>query len=341
VIDLNKAGAFFIFVIIISGALTAACISQAPQTPVLTTVKVAYLPLISSGPLFIAQEEGYFARQGIDVEFEKFQNTAAALPLLIDGEIVASGGSLTPGLVNSIVRGAHVRIVADKGRMAPGFCNSTALMVRKDLFDEGIITSASDLKGRKIMGSSDQTYGVFRSLALGNLTTADVEIIDLDYPSALVAFKNGAIDAGLIVEPYITQAVNSGAAVVLIPAKEYYPDYPTPLYFGPAFLDKNPDLGRRFMVAYLQGVHQYNEGKTERNLEILQIHTHLDRDLLKQSCWVAINEDGSVIRQPVKEYIDWMYENNKITQKLDEDQLFDMSFVTYANAIVKNTSPGS
>jgi len=335
VCSVNKAGAFFLFVIIISGVLVAACTTQAPQTTELTTVRVAYLPLISNGPLFIAEEEGYFARQGIDVEFEKFQNTAAALPLLIDGEIVASGGSLTPGLVNSIVRGAHVRIVADKGRMAPGFCNSTALMVRKDLFDKGIVTSAADLKGRKVMGSSDQTYGIFRSLALGNLTTADVEIIDLDYPSALVAFKNGAIDAGLIVEPYITQALNGGAAVVLVPAKEYYPDYPTPLYFGPEFLDKNPELGRRFMVAYLQGVHQYNEGKTERNLGILQNYTHLDRELLNQSCWVAINGDGAVIRQPVKEYIDWMYENKKITQKLDEDQLFDMSFVTYANTVLQ------
>jgi NitT/TauT family transport system substrate-binding protein len=324
-----------LFLLIISGVLMAACTTQAPQTTELTTVRVAYLPLISNGPLFIAEEEGYFARQGIDVEFEKFQNTAAALPLLIDGEIVASGGSLTPGLVNSIVRGAHVRIVADKGRMAPGFCNSTALMVRKDLFDKGIVKSAADLKGRKVMGSSDQTYGIFRSLALGNLTTADVEIVDLDYPSALVAFNNGAIDAGLIVEPYITQALNSGAAVVLVPAKDYYPDYPTPLYFGPAFLDKNPDLGRRFMVAYLQGVQQYNEGKTERNLAILMNYTHLDRELLNQSCWVAINGDGSVIRQPVREYIDWMYENKKITQKLDEEQLFDMSFVTYANTALK------
>lgn len=324
-----------LFLLIISGVLIAACSTQAPQTTELTTVRVAYLPLISNGPLFIAEEEGYFARQGIDVEFEKFQNTAAALPLLIDGEIVASGGSLTPGLVNSIVRGAHVRIVADKGRMAPGFCNSTALMVRKDLFDKGIVRSAADLKGRKVMGSSDQTYGIFRSLALGNLTTADVEIIDLDYPSALVAFNNGAIDAGLIVEPYITQALNSRAAVVLVPAKDYYPDYPTPLYFGPAFLDKNPDLGRRFMVAYLQGVQQYNEGKTERNLAILMNYTHLDREMLNQSCWVAINGDGSVIRQPVREYIDWMYENKKITQKLEEDQLFDMSFVTYANTALK------
>jgi ABC-type nitrate/sulfonate/bicarbonate transport system substrate-binding protein len=46
-----------------------ACISQiptdspVPTTPSMTTVKVAYLPIISNGPLFIAKEEGYFTYQ--------------------------------------------------------------------------------------------------------------------------------------------------------------------------------------------------------------------------------------------------------------------------------------
>jgi ABC-type nitrate/sulfonate/bicarbonate transport system substrate-binding protein len=316
---------FFIIIVIVSMVVISACVSQ-PQAkePEMTTVK----------------EEGYFAQQGINVELEKVQSTTAALPLVINGDIAVYGGTLAPGLINSIAKGAHLHIVADKGRMAPGFCNSTALMVRRDLYDNGVVRNASDLKGRKIMGSSEQAYGVFRSLALGNLTSSDVEIVALDYPSGVVAFKNGAVDAGILVEPYITQALNIEAAVVLVPAQDYYPDYPTPLYFGPAFLEKNPELGKRFMVAYLQGVKQYNEGKTGRNLEILQKYSQLDQDLLKQACWVPIAEDGLVIRQPVEEYMDWMYTNKKITQKLDEDQLFDMSYVTYANAVVRNMTNG-
>jgi NitT/TauT family transport system substrate-binding protein len=92
------------------------------------------------------------------------------------------------------------------------------------------------------------------------------------------------------------------------------------------------------MVAYLQGVKQYNQGKTDRNIEILANYTHLDRDLLKQTCWMTIAEDGFVLRQPVIEYMDWLYANKKITQKLDEDQLFDMSFVNYANGVLANTT---
>ena len=91
-------------------------------------------------------------------------------------------------MINSIAKGAHVHIVADKGRMAPGFCNSTAFMVRRDLYTNGIVKNVSDLKGRKISGSSEQNYGVFRALALGNLSTDDVEMVDLDYASSVVSF---------------------------------------------------------------------------------------------------------------------------------------------------------
>lgn len=208
-------------------------------------------------------------------------------------------------------------------------------MVRKDLFDKGIVTNVSDLKGRKI-AVRDSDYDLYRVLALGNLSSDDVETVEMEFPTVIPAFKNGAIDAGLVTEPFLTLALNSGSAVILVPSQDFEPENPFPLYYGPAFLDKDPELGRRFMVAYLQGVKQYNEGKTDRNLEIMGNYTHLDRELLNQTCWWSIAADGNVSEKPVREYIDWMYANKRIPQNMSEDQLFDMSYVTYANAVLQN-----
>jgi NitT/TauT family transport system substrate-binding protein len=190
------------------------------------------------------------------------------------------------------------------------------------------------------MVSADSSYGLARVLALGNLTTDDVKVIDMDFASGMVALKNGAIDAGLIPEPYLTQTLNSSSAVVLIPAQVYAPDWPTPLYYGPAILDKDPELGRRFMIAYLQGVKKYNEGKTEQNLQVLANYTLLDRELLNQTCWYPVAPDGDLPRQPVREYMGWMYANKKITLNPEDDQLFDMSYITYARGVLANTSGG-
>jgi NitT/TauT family transport system substrate-binding protein len=332
---ISMKSSILLVIFLVSGMIFCGCLSVS-ETPV-KTVRVAYQPTTTNGPLYIAQEEGNFARQGITVEFVKTQNPAAALPLLVSGEVAVSTGPMKIGLLNALIKGEHVRIVADKGRVTPGSCTAYALMVRKDLYDSGIVTKVSDLKGRKI-AVRDSDYDLYQALALGNLSPDDVEAVDMEFTSIVPAFKNGAIDAALVAEPYITLAGNNRAAVVLVPAQDFLSGWPFPLYYGPAILDKDPELGRRFMVAYLQGVEQYNKGKTERNLNIMVIYTHLDRELLNQTCWYYVEPDGYLPPQSVREFADWMYANKKISQNVRDDQLLDMSYATYANGILLNTT---
>ena len=61
--------AFFFALTLISGVFICGCMSPAPSpAPEMNTVRVAYLPIADYAPLFIAKEEGFFTRQGIDVE---------------------------------------------------------------------------------------------------------------------------------------------------------------------------------------------------------------------------------------------------------------------------------
>jgi NitT/TauT family transport system substrate-binding protein len=333
-------GLILFAIVAISGCFSPALPDSAvPPTTALTTVRVSYLPTISYGPLFIAKEEGYFARQGITVEFEKFQGGSVALPSLINGDIAVSSGTVNPSIINAISQGAHIRVVADKGRNSPGYsCNASGLMVRRDLSESGALTKLSDLKGKKIVVPSGEDYTLARILQSGNLTADDIEIVILDFPSSVVALQNGAIDAAVLTEPFVTKAMDSKVAVMLLPTEVYTPDFPHPLLYGSAFLDKDPELGRRFMVAYLEGARQYNLGKTERNLEILSNYTHIDRDLLQRTCWMPVAMDGYQPRQPFRDQIDWEYANKKIARIPDDDQIFDTSFIDYANGVLANTS---
>lgn len=313
--------------------------SAIASAPSLTTVRVGYVPLVSNAPLFIAKEEGYFARQGIDVEFIKLQSGAAMIPPLVNGDIAVGGGAVSAALINAISKGAQVRIVADKGRNSPGHsCNASGLLVRRDLYESGAVTRAADLKGRKIMTPADQDYKIFRILKMGNLTSGDISVFTMDFASGVLALKNGAVDAADLTEPYVTYALDSNAAVMLLPTEECSPDFPTPLYYGSPFLEKDRDLGRSFMVAYLEGVRRYNLGKTERNIEIISNYTRLDHDVLKRSCWLPIDPSGDLPRKPVRDYMDWMEANGKISRSVTDDQLFDMSFVDYANGVLGNKS---
>src|SRR5512145_1764523 len=130
-VDISGSGTpmkltLFLAMILVSGVIICGCSSPAPA-PANATVRVAYLPIADYAPLFIAKEEGFFARQGIDVELVRVSGTAAALPLVLSGDVAVYAGPLKTGLVNAVAKGEHVRIVADKGSVVPGSCTGYAL----------------------------------------------------------------------------------------------------------------------------------------------------------------------------------------------------------------------
>ena len=52
-----------------------------------TKIRVGVVPLISSGPIFVAQAKGFFEKVGLDVELKYFADGALAIPALIAGEL--------------------------------------------------------------------------------------------------------------------------------------------------------------------------------------------------------------------------------------------------------------
>ena len=307
---------------------------ETPATPALTPVKVAYMPITSFGPIFIAKDEGYFEQQGLDVELVRFQATSEALPLLLKGDIAVSGGTLSPGIINAAADGARIRLVADKGTILSDSCNSQGIVVRRDLVESGAVKGIADLRGRKIASTSDQSYNVRRALALGNLTTDDVSLIDMPRPSILAALQNKALDAAFLMEPVLSQATRNNSSVVILGGYAATPNLSSPLIYGPAFTDANPDLGRRFMAAYLLGVREYNQGKTVRNLAILANYTQMDREDMNMTCWVTIAPDGEFPGQPIQDYMDWMLAEKKISRTVPVDQLVDMSYARGAAGVL-------
>ena len=109
--------------------------------------------------------------------------------------------------------------------------------------------------------------------------------------------------------------------------------------YGPTLLDEGPDAGKRFMAAYLKGVRQYNQGKTERNLDILAKHTGLDEELLMQICWPSFRSDGRIGVQGVLEFQAWAVEKRFLDSVVTEDEFWDPSFLEWANQVLRTPAP--
>jgi len=337
-------GKYTIFVLLVLGLLLQASASSRGEQhqPEPVTLKVLLLPYLMYAPFFIAEEEGYFAEQALQVEFVRMTKSEAAIPILVQGELDVLAAIPKVGLLNAMARGAKIKFVADMGYNPATGCTSNALVARRALVEAGELDSPAQLQGRRIATISRASFANYRLekvLNTAGLTLEDVEIVIVPIRARLDAFEKGTIDVSWLGEPWLTRILQAGHTVLWMPVQQVIPNLQLGvIVYGPSLLDENPEAGRRFMVAYLKAVRQYNQGKTDRNLEIIAKHTGLDQELLRQACWMPIREDGQLHLQSVLDFQAWALEKGYLDSTLTEDQLWDPSFAEYANQVL-DTSP--
>lgn len=330
--------------VVYSGVLLAILLltscSKATNSIELTTVRINSSQYMSYAPIFIADAEGYFAEFGIQLEMVPFEGTYQAVPLVISGDLDVYAGAVNAGLINTLYSEENIRVVADRGGVdADMECTFQGIVVRKDLYESGDVTGPADLEGRNVVAISPTgptAYMFSKYLGQAGLTMNDVVEIDLPSSAYIDAMANGSIDAISTLELHISRLLEAGDTVVLAGAEDILGTFQTSvLAFGKNLLVDNPDLGVRFMAAYLKGVAQFNEGKTDRNLEILAEATGEDIDALKNACWMAIKEDGVPEFEYIVPFMNWAISQGLIEHAITEDQFWNPDFLEQAEALLE------
>jgi NitT/TauT family transport system substrate-binding protein len=312
--------------------------TQAGVTPQLTKVKVSVLPFLTYAPLFIAKEEGFYAEQGLDVEFVPIDKNSDAMAPLAQGQIDVASGSFDVSTLNAIAKGANIKYVSDKGYLDPNTCSAMTFVVRKELLDNGALKNPQKLKGMKValMPASSSEYALNMLLKDTGVTTKDMDVENLPLPNRLEAMKNGALDITAVSDPWTVRFANSGYTEVWQGMEKVIPNIQLSInIYGPNFLEKNPELGKKYMIAYLKGVRQYNQGKTDRNVEIIAKYTDMEPEEVKQSCWIAMNPDGMISNTGISEFQEWALARGFLVRLVPPEKLIDMSFAQYASDALK------
>ncbi len=322
-----------IFLALLLVTQTCACVRNKQGKPERARVRMLILPALSSAPLFIAADGGHLAAQGIDAELVRMDQSAKALPALIHRDLDVWGGTLSLGILNAISRGANIRIVADKGYIPAGGCAYSGLIAGRALSASGMPGNLAQLRGRRlaIQKVNFEGYYVEKLLGLAGLKTSEVELVDIPHEAEVGALETGLVDLAATTEPWLSRALEAGCGILWMPAGKVIPDFQFAcLVYGPSLLEENPDLGRRFMIAYLAAVRQYNEGKSERNLEILGRRAGLDRDFLLRACWPAFRADGRIGTQSIMDFQDWGRSKGFLDRPVATEEFWDPRFVEQA-----------
>ncbi len=335
---------------IVRGVVASAMLMGA-LAPALAADKVivGMIGSIGDAPVYVALDKGYFTEAGIDVSLENMGSLAKQIAPLSSGQLDAGFGAISAGLYNAVNRDIPMRVVADKGRNAPGY-GYNAILVRKDLIDSGAVKTLADLKGRTVatigVGSADMSI-LNEAMRTVGMSFDDIKQTSMALPNHLVALQNKGIEVTLTPEPYATMIVDLGLAVRLKTVDEFYPNQQqTVMVYSAKFMKERPEVAVRFMQAYLRGVRFYMDSLKDGSISgpnadevIASIIKHTrtkDAALLKRIKPVVINPDGQVNFDGMKK--DWEFLKSKgiIEAATTPADIVDMSFV---EAAVKKLGP--
>jgi NitT/TauT family transport system substrate-binding protein len=290
----------------------------------------------------IARERGYFKDVGIDLQDESYATGAQMTPLLAAGQLDVGTTSMQSAFFNAVSRGIAQRMVVDKGHQEKGTATSV-LAVRADLVPASGTLPLTEIKGRAIAVTTDPKAGgqgflLVKMLATVGLTMDDVDWKVIAYRDMPDLMANRQVDGAVFVEPFYTLSLQRAPLATWQNLSDYYDGQQTAAYvFGEQFQQGRRDVGRRWMVANLRGVRDYNDWQrrgqpADEIAQILAQAAGLSLDVVQQVRWEHMNPDGYLnvpgIEADQRQLLAW----GAVERLLPMDQVVDHEFVDYAIA---------
>jgi len=241
-------------------------------------VKLGLLPFSESLAAVIADKQGYFKEEGVEVEIAKFDSGAIAVPVLQSGrmDIVLSS---TVSTFQAIEQGLDAVVLAPGAVVrtaAPD--TTTALLVRK-----GSIKSLKDLEGKRIAVNVINSTAWLHAAALldkHGVAHVKVRFSEVPFPQMNDPLLNGQLDAIVQVEPFRSALMETGnAEIVGWPYVETAPNTDITQYIAlSAWVQKNHATAAKFVRAVIKGA-QFAGSNEAATRDINQQFTNLNPTL--------------------------------------------------------------
>jgi NitT/TauT family transport system substrate-binding protein len=223
--------------------LLSACAPKPAATPI--NLKIAVLPIIDTLPMYVAQQEGLFAKHDVNVEFVPVASAPERDQLLAAG---GADGTINETLAVMLFNKEKVQMQVVRYALRPTEGNGHFFILASG---KSGINSVDQLKGVEI-GVSQGTvieYVTDRLLQADGLTNDDIKTVAVPkIPDRMALLASGELKAGVMPDPLASLVVGQGGVVVTDDSK--YPQYGfSVISFRKAVIDANPEAIKGFLAA--------------------------------------------------------------------------------------------
>jgi NitT/TauT family transport system substrate-binding protein len=239
-------------VLIMTSIIFSACTVKTGQT---STLKIAILPILETLPMYVAQQEGYFEKQGVQVEFIPVASGAERDQLITAGQ---ADGMINEALSTALYNQDETRVQIV--RFARKATKDQALFSILTSEKSGI-TTISGLKNVKI-GISEGTvieYLTARLLEAEGFSPQEIKMLAVPkIPDRMALLSSGELDAAMLPEPLSSLAELQGANMVLDDTSQ--PEYSfSVISFRKEIIDEHPQTICGFLAAIEEAVEKINQ----------------------------------------------------------------------------------
>jgi NitT/TauT family transport system substrate-binding protein len=307
-------------VVVLAALPTAACGSGGEPTsssgPV--DVKVGVIPIVDVAPIYLGIKKGFFTAEGLEVSLETAQGGAAIVPGVVSGQY-QFGFSNTTSLLLAGSQGLPLKVVSS-GVASTGAAGKDfgAVIVKAN----SPIRTAADLAGKRVAVNTLKninTTTINKVVRDAGGDASTIQYVELAFPDIVSAVANGDVDAGQVVEPFLTIGTGQGDRQVVSNYAGTDPQLTVGMYFtSQSYASKNPKAVKGFTAAMAKSM-EYASAHPDDARAILATYTKIDPAVQKNL--VLPKWPAAVDRDSVQALADLARKDGLITKQPNLDGL--------------------
>lgn len=256
-------------------------------------------------PIVIANEKGFFKKEGIEVNFEPFKNSK-------DRDAAFQAGKLDGIICDEIAIALYQN--ADFDVKITGITDGDFMLVASP---KSGIKSINDIKGKNVAISEKTSieYTLDKILEKNSLTPKDVKKYAVPaMPTRLEMLRNNKVDAALLPEPFSTMAIKDGG--ILLGSAGSLASYPSVSAFTQKAIDSKSSEIKAFYKAYNDAVDYLNSTPISEYEATLIKTVGYPEEMKGKITAPKFRKNVLPAEAEVESAIDWTSQNGLVKKKL-------------------------
>ena len=234
------------------------------------TIATGVDPVFSA--YYVAQQEGLFKKQELDVRINTGPSGSAMVAFLVNGQIESAFGSEIAGVANHNLD-PNVVVVAQATRLVRWI----AVVGRN-------VDTLDQLKGKKVgiaRGSGGEVFWLAMIDKL-KLNPADYTVVNVEAPEMVAALERGNIDAYVVWEPWVTRGLAAIKNTKVLRTQEDILEQGVYVYMNRGWIQKNPAPAEAFIRALADATDLINRDRKRAAKDVSDFLKNLDPAMVEQ-----------------------------------------------------------